>query len=86
MGFMEMRVSITVAHSVKLKKNQIYVLKAQDGVRMVVMMDFGDLTVMLNVEKGALVVNVSELVGYAYRDVHTFTIMDCVMKDAMETV
>ena len=51
-----------------------------------VMMDFGDLTVMLNVEKDALVVNVSELVGYAYRDVHTFTIMDCVMKDAMETV
>ena len=51
-----------------------------------VTMDFGDLTVMLNVEKDALEVNVTELPGYASRDVHTITIMDCVMKDAVKTV
>ena len=51
-----------------------------------VTMDFGDLTVMLNVEKDVLEVNVTELPGYASRDVHTITIMDCVMKDAVKTV
>ena len=51
-----------------------------------VTMDFGDCTVILNVEKDALEDNVTELPGNASRDVHTITIMECVMKDAVKTV
>ena len=51
-----------------------------------VTMDIGDLFVIPNVEKDALEVNVTEQLGNVSRDVHTITIMDCVMKDAVKTV